>query len=89
MKLTLSIAAAVIALAGGSAAFASELPTYERTGFPISPVQMQVLGPAHVAERSPATTVAASPHQVHVLRARRLTTGMTAPARTGTDLAAR
>lgn len=89
MKWTLSIAAAVIAIAGGTAAFATELPTYERTGFPISPVQMQLLGPAHVAERSPTVTAAASPHQANVLRARRLTTGMTAPTRTGTDLAAR
>ena len=89
MKWTLSIAATVIAIAGGTAAFATELPTYERTGFPISPVQLQLLGPAHVQERSPTATFAASPHQVHVLRARRLTTGMTAPARTGTDIAAR
>ena len=89
MKWTLSIATAVIAIAGGTAAFATELPTYERTGFPISPVQLQLLGPAQVKERSPTVTVAASPHQVHVLRARRLTTGMTAPARTGTDFAAR
>ena len=90
MKWTLSIAAAVISIAGGAAAFAAGLPTYERTGFPISPVQLQLLGPANVQERSPAPTVTASPHQVNVLRARPgLTTGMTAPSRTGADLAAR
>ena len=88
MKLTLSIATAVISIAGGTAAFAAELPTYELTGFPISPVQLQLLGAANVGERSP--TGAASPHQGRVLTARPgLTTGMAAPARTGTGLAAR
>ncbi len=76
MKLTLSIAAAVISIAGGTAAFAAGLPSYERTGFPISPVQMQVLGPANVQERSPAATVVASPHQGNARPG--LTTGTTA-----------
>ena len=90
MKWTLSIAAAVIFIAGGAAAFAAELPAYERTGFPISPVKLQVLGPANVQERSATGTVAASPNQVNVLRARPgLTTGTAAPARTGAGLAAR
>ncbi len=90
MKWTLSIAAAVISIAGGTAAFAAGLPSYERTGFPISPVQMQVLGPANVQERSPAATVAASPRQENVLKARPgLTTGTAAPTRTGADLAVR
>jgi hypothetical protein len=89
VKWTLSIAT-VISLAGGTVAFAAGVPTYERTGFPISPVQMQLLGPAHVQERSPAVAVAASPHQANVLKARPgLTTGTTAPARTETGLAAR
>jgi hypothetical protein len=90
VKWTLSIAAALISIAGGTAAFAAGLPTYERTGFPISPVQMQLLGPVNVQERSPTATAAASPHQATVLRARPgLTTGTTAPARTGAGLAAR
>jgi len=76
VKLTLSIAAAVISIAGGTAAFAAGLPSYERTGFPISPVQMQVLGPANVQERSPAATVVASPHQGNARPG--LTTGTTA-----------
>lgn len=90
MKLNLSIAAAIISIAGGTAAFAAGLPDYERTGFPISPVQMQVLGPANIKERSPAATVVASPHQMNVLKARPgMTTGTTAPTRSGTGLAAR
>jgi hypothetical protein len=89
VKWTLSIAAAVISVTGGTA-FAAGLPTFERTGFPISTVQMQLLGPANVRERSPTATVAASPSQVNVLRARPgLTTGTTAPARTVTGLVAR
>jgi len=85
---SLSIAAAAISIAGGTAAFAAELPTYELTRFPISPVQLQLLGAANVQERSP--TGAASPHQVRVLTARPgLTTGTSAPARTGTGLVAR
>jgi hypothetical protein len=90
VKLTLSIAAAVISIGGGTAAFAAGLPSYERTGFPISPVQMQVLGPANVQERSPAATVVGSPRQSNVLKARPgLTTGTAAPTRTETGLAAR
>jgi len=70
LKRTLSIAVAIISIGGGTAAFATELPTYERTGFPISPVQLQLLGSTNVQERSPTATVAASPHHVHVLTAR-------------------
>jgi hypothetical protein len=63
---------------GGTAAFAAELPTYELTGFPISPVQLRLLGAANVQERSP-TPVTASLHQVSVLTSRPgLTTGTTA-----------
>lgn len=90
MKLTLSIAAAALSIAGGTAAFAAELPTYELAGFPISPVQLQALGPAGAQERAPTLTATASPHQARVLTARPgLTTGTAAPIRAGTDLAAR
>lgn len=63
-RTSLSIAAAATLLAGGTAAFAAELPAYELAGFPISPVQLQLLGPANVQERSPTPTVTASRHQV-------------------------
>ncbi len=85
-KISLSIAAA-ISIAGGTAALAAELPTYELAGFPISPVQLQVLGPANVQQR-PLTAVASPHHRVSVLASRPgQTTGMTARTRTG--LAAR
>ena len=64
-KTYLSIAAAaVISMAGGTAGFAAELPTYQSAGLPISAVQVQVLGAANVGEQSPVSTSAASPHQV-------------------------
>jgi hypothetical protein len=85
-RVSLSIAAAIF-VAGGTAAFATELPGYELTGFPISPVQLQVLGSANVRERSPAPTITATPHQVSVLTGQPGVT--TAPSRTGTGLAAR
>ena len=82
-KTYLSIAAAaLISIAGGTAGFAAELPTYETTGLPISAVQVQVLGAAHVREQSPAPTSTASPHQLRVLTPRMKIT--TATARTET-----
>ena len=78
-------AAAVISMAGGTAGFAAELPTYEATGLPISAVQAQVLGAANVREQAPVPTSAISPHQLSVLTPRtKLTTATAAPARTET-----
>ena len=63
-KTTLSIAAVAAALiAASSAGFAAELPTYQVTGFPISPVQAQVLERANVQEQVPSSAV--SPHQLN------------------------
>ena len=47
-------------------------PIFEKMGFPITLHQVQVVGPAHVQERSPTPTLTlagmpASPHQVAVL----------------------
>ncbi len=84
-KTSLSIAAAAVLIAGGTAGFAAELPTYEVTGLPISPVQVQVLGAANVREQSPVSTSAASPHQLSVLTPRaKMTTATVAPTRTET-----
>jgi hypothetical protein len=86
-KTYLSIAAAVISIAAGTAGFAAELPTYETKGFPISAVQVQVLGAANVQEQSPVPTSAASPHQLSVLTPRtktKMTTATVAPTRTET-----
>ena len=58
-KKTLSIAAAVITIASSTATFAAELPAYEANGIPASPVQLRVLGAAHVEQQvtAPATSV--------------------------------
>ena len=85
-KTSLSIAAvAVISVAGATAGFAAELPSYEAAGLPISAVQVQVLGAANVREQSPVQTSAASPHQLRVLTPRtKMTTAAAAPTRTET-----
>ena len=84
-KTYLSIAAAVISIAAGTAGFAAELPTYETRGLPISAVQVQVLGAANVREQSPAPSSTASPHQLRVLTPRtKITTATAAPTRTET-----
>jgi hypothetical protein len=87
-KTSLSIAAAAAALiAGSSAGFAAELPTYELAGFPISPVQAQVLGVANVHEQVPSSAV--SPHQLKVPTPRKKVasaTGTPAPITTGSSL---
>jgi hypothetical protein len=60
-------AVAAISIAGDTAGFATERPSYEVKGFPISPVQAGLLGTANVREQSPVSTTAASPHQLRVL----------------------
>jgi hypothetical protein len=78
MSKHLSIASVVaFTLIGGAAASAQDLPTYQAMGFPISPVQVSILGcSAQVQERGPITpfTMAgmpASPHQIAVLAPRK------------------
>ncbi|MCK1734903.1 hypothetical protein IVA79_13235 [Bradyrhizobium sp. 138] len=73
-KKTLSIAAAILTIAGSTAAFAAELPTYEANGFPVSPLQVRVLGAAHVKQQVAAPTTVASAHQVKVLSPRKVKT---------------
>jgi hypothetical protein len=74
-KIDLSIAAAaVILLAGGTAGFAAELPSYGANGFPISPVQVRVLGAANVREQSVAPSSTVTPVQLSVLTPRAKTT---------------
>ena len=78
-KTYLSIAAAaLISIAGATAGFAAELPSYETSGLPISAVQVRVLGAADVREQSPVQTSAASPHQQSVLTPRTTRTAETA-----------
>lgn len=72
-KKTLSIAA-FLTIAGGTAAFAAELPTYEANGFPVSPLQLRVLGAAHVEQQVAAPSAIASVHQAKVLSPRKVKT---------------
>ena len=80
---TLIVAAvAAISIAGATAGFAGQLPSYEARGFPISPVQAVLLGAADVREQPSASTIAASPHQLSVLTPHRKLTAATAPTLT-------
>jgi len=75
MKVLLAVAATATLALGIADAAAGELPTYELTGFPITPHQFSVLGSANVKEQSPSPSLTmagmpASPHQVAVLTPR-------------------
>lgn len=80
-KKILSVVAAVVTIASSTAAFAAELPTYEANGFPASPLQVRVLGAAHVEQQSAAPASTASVHQIAVLSSRKVkTAGVTTGA---------
>ena len=82
-KTYLTIAAAVISIAGATASMAAELPTYETKGLPISAMQLRVLGAADVTQQSPALTSTVTAHQLSVLTPRKTRTAeTTAPSRT-------
>ena len=73
-RLFLSASITLLMLRGATVA-AGELPTFELTGFPISPHQVSVLGSAHVQEASPTPSAVwsgmpASPDQIAVLAPR-------------------
>ena len=75
MRILSMIAVAGATIASTVSAFAGELPSYEVKSFPISAMQVQVLGGTGVEERStaPAMIVAgmpASPAQMSVLSPR-------------------
>jgi hypothetical protein len=79
MRKLLSITSTALVLLGGLHAQASDLPTFEKFGFPITRTQVSVLGTAGVEESSPVPTLTfggmpASPHQVAVLAPRPKTT---------------
>jgi formate-dependent nitrite reductase membrane component NrfD len=57
MKRLVLFAAVALAIANGiDVAAATELPTYETAGFPITTLQVSVMGAAHVQE-APAVSV--------------------------------
>ena len=71
----LSIATAATLVLGGVGATAAEIPNYGVMGFPITPHQLVVLGPANARQGLPALTLTeagmpASPHQIAVLTPR-------------------
>jgi hypothetical protein len=76
-RLVLFTAIAAVTLGGANVAAAAEIPTYESMGLPITPVQISVVGSAHVQEVSPFPTLTVgsipppSPHQIAVLTARK------------------
>jgi hypothetical protein len=72
MNKPFSIAAAILTIAGSTAAFAAELPSYEVSGLPVSPVQLSVLGAAHVRQQETAPATSATVHQVSVLTPRKI-----------------
>lgn len=75
MNKVLSITAKAAAVLYTSGAAAAQFPTFELTGFPISPHQVSLVGSAHVQERPPTPILTlggmpASPHQIVVLSPR-------------------
>ena len=69
------LATAVLSLATAGAAMAAELPTFEVSSFPATPVQVSVIGSAGVQEQAatPSLTregMPASPAQIAVLTPR-------------------
>jgi len=69
-KVALS-ALSIVAVLNGPA-FAQQLPQYEVAGFPISPLQISVLGSGRIQEQSFSPTLTldgmpASPHQIAVI----------------------
>lgn len=79
--LTISITAAALTFAGATAALATELPSYEAGGIPVSPMQVSVLGAGHVEQQVTASAVSATPVQISVLTPRKV---KSATATTGT-----
>ena len=86
MRRLLSITSATLVVLGGLTAEASELPAFEKLGFPITRTQISVLGSSDVQESSPIPTLTlagmpASPHQVAVLTPRPRIAGQASPAK--------
>ena len=79
-KKTLSIAAALL-IAGSTATFAAELPAYEANGIPASPLQVSVLGAAHVEQQVMAPAISVTAHQASVLTPRKVKTATVGSAR--------
>ena len=69
------LATAILSLATAGAAMAAELPTFEVSSFPATPVQVSVVGSAGVQEQAATSSLTregmpASPAQIAVLAPR-------------------
>lgn len=76
--ISLTLAAAALAMAGATSGFAAELPSYEANALPISQVQLEVIGATQVQEQAQVAAASASPHQLAVLTPRSRTTASAA-----------
>jgi hypothetical protein len=77
LQRTLTAALMVLALGAPVASAGQQLPQYEVTGFPISPLQMSVVRSGGVQEEpsAPGLTMdgmPASPHQIAVIRGQQI-----------------
>jgi hypothetical protein len=73
MNRMVPLAAISFVLLSAAPLAAAELPSFEASGFPISPVQVSVLGTANVQEAPPVAAYGdapASAHQIAVLTPR-------------------
>jgi len=82
VKPLLATTVLAVAILEGAAAVAAELPTFEISSFPATPVQVSVMGAAGVHEQAPLPALTrngmpASPHQLTVLNPHRSTAAAT------------
>jgi len=73
LQRTSIIALTILALGAPTAFAGQQLPQYEVTGFPISPLQMSVVRSSSIQEQPPTPVLTrdgmpATPHQITVLR---------------------
>ncbi|HET7888046.1 MAG TPA: hypothetical protein VFL62_17620 [Bradyrhizobium sp.] len=82
VKPLLATAVLVFAVLRSAAAIAGELPTFEVSSFPATPLQVAVIGGAKVQEQAATPTLTrnnmpASPHQLSVLTPRHTVAAVT------------
>ena len=84
------LATTILAFAVLESAAAAELPTFEVSSFPATPLQVAVMGGASVQEQAATPTLTrnnmpASPHQLSVLTPRHTVASATNAATVGTS----
>jgi hypothetical protein len=89
VKHLLSTAVLAFALLEGAAASAAELPTFEISSFPATPLQVAVMGASGVQQQAATPTLTrnnmpASPHQLSVLTPRHNFASVTSATTVGT-----